>query len=317
MDHLELDLLPTERARDDLDLDALATSDLVDTLVAEHASAAEAVRSAGPALARAIEAVALRLAGGGRLIYAGAGTAGRMGLIDAVECPPTFGTDPETVQALLAGGRRAATEVVEDGEDDTAAAERHVHELALGPTDALLALSASGSTPYALAALTAAAARGALTIGVTANAGTPLADRADIAVVAATGPEPLAGSTRLKAGTAQKVIVNTLSTAVMVRLGKTYGNRMVAVQASNAKLRDRAQRIVAEAAAVDREHALAALRASDWDVKAAIVSVRRGVDAATARRLLDEASGRLRLVVGDPPWGPGRDGSDQDPAGAD
>lgn len=296
--------LPTERTRLGVALDALAGEDLVATLVDEHIAAAAAAREAVPALARAIELITERLAAGGRLFYAGAGTAGRMGLLDAVECPPTFGTDPETVQALLAGGPRSATQVVEGGEDDGAAAAREVAARGVSAGDALVALSASGHTPYAVQAVRTAGAQGALTVAVTANADTPLTADADLALVVPTGAEPLAGSTRLKAGTAQKVIVNTLSTAVMVRLGKTYANQMVEMQASNAKLRGRAQRIVAGIAAVDDEDALTALRRADWDAKVAIVLLRRDVAPDEARALLRDAGGHLRPVIGDPPPGP-------------
>jgi N-acetylmuramic acid 6-phosphate etherase len=293
-----LGALGTEGVRDDLDdLDLRATGDLVRVLVAEHVHATEAVLRAAPALADAVDAVADRFGRGGRIVYAGAGTAGRLAVLDAAECPPTFGTDPSRVVALLAGADEAVERADEGAEDDRLAGEQDAAGCALEPDDTLVAVSASGRTPYVLGAVAAAREAGALTVGVAGNVGSQLGAVVDHAVEVATGPEPLAGSTRLKAGTAQKAVLNTMSTAVMIRAGKTYGNLMVDVRASNGKLWDRARRIVAAAADVDVDRAEVALTAADGHAKTAITALVRGVEPTEARRLLDEADGRLRTVL--------------------
>lgn len=293
-----LEALGTEGVREDLtDLDLRPTDDLVRLLVTEHVHATEAVLRQTPALATAIDAVAERFGRGGRIVYAGAGTAGRLAVVDAAECPPTFGTDPSRVVALLAGADEAVGRAVEGAEDDRSAGEADAARCELGPDDTLVAVSASGRTPYVLGAVAAARDAGALTVGVAGNVGSRLGAAVDHAIEIPTGPEPLAGSTRLKAGTAQKAVLNTLSTAVMVRVGRTYGNLMVDVRASNDKLWERARRLVVTVADVDVERAEAALSAADGHAKTAIVALLRGVEPTAARHLLDEADGRLRAVL--------------------
>ncbi|MEU8922144.1 N-acetylmuramic acid 6-phosphate etherase [Kitasatospora sp. NPDC048545] len=278
-------------------IDELPTVDLLRLMNAEDRTVPAAVAAQVEQIAAVVDAVAGRLARGGRLVYAGAGTAGRLGVLDAAECPPTFGTDPALVVALIAGGRTAVTEAVEGAEDRPELAGADVAALALTPADILVGVSASGRTPYAVAAVRAARATGALTVALACNPDSALAAAADLAVEVEVGPEVLAGSTRLKAGTAQKLVLNMLSTAVMVRLGRTYGNLMVDVRATNAKLRERARRIVAEATGADEEAVRRALTATDGRAKDAVLLLLADVDAATASRLLTAADGRLREAL--------------------
>ncbi len=288
-----LDALSTEAVRPGLDdVDAWPIGDVVALLVAAEGEAYGAVAAAVPQIAAAAEAIAARLERGGRLIYAGAGTAGRLGVLDAAECAPTFGTD--LVRGVIAGGRSALTEAIEGAEDafDRAALAD------LTAADALVGITASGRTPFALAALEHARAAGALTVAIVNNPGSEAS--ADVVIEVLTGPEVLAGSTRLTAGTAQKIVLNALSTSVMIALGKAYGPRMVDVRATNAKLRRRAVRIVRDAAGVDEETATAALAAAGGHAKTAIVALLAGVDAAEAAVRLDRARGRVRNAIGPP-----------------
>jgi N-acetylmuramic acid 6-phosphate etherase len=282
-----LDALATEGARPDLyDLDARPINEVVALLVAAEGEAHGAVAAAVPYIAAAAEAIVERLEHGGRLIYAGAGTPGRLGVLDAAECGPTFGTD--LVRGVIAGGPRALTEAIEGAEDAYDPAD-----LAdLTAADALVGITASGRTPYVLGALEHARAAGALTVAIVNNAGSEAS--ADLTIELLTGPEVLAGSTRLTAGTAQKVVLNALSTSVMIALGKAYGPRMVDVRLTNAKVRRRAVRIVRDAAGVDEEVAAAALTAAGGHAKTAIVALLAGVDAAEAAVRLDRARGRVR-----------------------
>ena len=286
-----LDALATEAVRPDLDnLDARPIGEVVALLVAAEGEAHAAVAAAVPRIATAAEAIAARLERGGRLIYAGAGTAGRLGVLDAAECWPTFGTD--LVRGVIAGGRSALTEAIEDAEDAFDPADL----TDLTAADALVGITASGCTPYVLGALEHARAAGALTVAIVNNPGSQAS--ADVVIELLTGPEVLAGSTRLTAGTAQKVVLNALSTSVMIALGKAYGPRMVDVRATNAKLRRRAVRIVRDAAGVDEDAATAALAAAGGHAKTAIVAVLAGVDAAEAAVRLDRARGRVRDALG-------------------
>ncbi|MFE7588997.1 N-acetylmuramic acid 6-phosphate etherase [Kitasatospora sp. NPDC057512] len=278
-------------------IDALPTVELLRLMNAEDRTVPEAVAGELERIAAVVDAVAARMARGGRLVYAGAGTAGRLGVLDAVECPPTFGTDPALVVGLIAGGRPAVTAAAEGAEDRTDLAEADVAALALTPADTLVGVSASGRTPYPLAAVRAARAAGALTVGLACNRGSALAAAAELGVEVEVGPEVLAGSTRLKAGTAQKLVLNLLSTAVMVRLGRTYGNLMVDLRATNDKLRDRARRIVAEATGADGTAVDRALTATGGRVKDAILSLLADVDAPTAAHLLTASEGRLREAL--------------------
>ncbi len=286
-----LDALATEATRPDLDdLDARPIGEVVALLVAAEGEAHGAVAAAIPRIAAAAEAIAMRLECGGRLIYAGAGTPGRLGVLDAAECGPTFGTD--LVRGVIAGGPAALTEAIEGAEDAFDPAD-----LAdLTAADALVGITSSGRTPYVLGALKHARAVGALTVAIVNNPGSEAS--ADLVIELLTGPEVLAGSTRLTAGTAQKVVLNALSTSVMIALGKAYGPRMVDVRLTNAKVRRRAVRIVRDAAGVDEEIAAAALAAAGGHAKTAIVALLAGVDAAEAVVRLDRARGHVRAAIG-------------------
>jgi N-acetylmuramic acid 6-phosphate etherase len=268
------------------DLDLRSTRQLVELMSDEEATVATAVRGAAAALAEAIDAIVERLDGGGRLVYVGAGTSGRLAEADAAECPATFGVDPGLVVALVT--------VEEPVEDDLSAGEAAVRGAAVGPADAVVALSASGRTPFVLGAAAAARAAGALVVGVASTPDAPLTAVVDRAVTVVTGPEVIAGSTRLKAGTAQKLVLNTISTVAMVRLGKTYGNLMVDVVADNDKLRVRARRTVELATGASEDEVDGALEAADGEVKVAIVSLLAGVDAAAARERLARNDGVVR-----------------------
>ncbi|OBB80391.1 N-acetylmuramic acid 6-phosphate etherase [Mycobacterium colombiense] len=286
-----LDALATEAVRPDLyDLDARPIAEVVALLVAAEAEAHGAVATAVPRIAAAAEAIAARLERGGRLVYAGAGTPGRLGVLDAAECAPTFGTD--LVRGVIAGGPAALTEAIEGAED----AFDHADLADLTAADALVGITASGRTPYVLGALEHARAAGALTVAIVNNPGSEAS--ADVLIELLTGPEVLAGSTRLTAGTAQKVVLNALSTSVMIALGKAYGPRMVDVRATNAKVRRRAVRIVRDAAGVDEETATAALAAAGGHAKTAIVALLKGVDTTEAAARLDRARGRVRDALG-------------------
>lgn len=252
------------------DLDRLSIAELVARILDEDARVANAVRETRPAIERACQALVEALDAGGRWINLGAGTSGRIGALDAAEIPPTFGLDRERVQALIAGGAPALTGAVEGAEDDVGAAVRELEKLALTRGDVLVALSASGHTPYALAGLEHARRIGARTIGITCAPDSPLATRAEIAIVAVVGPEVIAGSTRMKGGLAEKMILHTLSTAVMVKLGRVRGNLMTGLRAVNTKLQERAVRILCELARVSPAEAERALDAADGSVEKAL-----------------------------------------------
>lgn len=279
------------------ELDRYDSVRLVTAFVDDQRLAAEAVYAARAALAAAVDAALPRIAAGGRLLYAGAGTSGRLGVLDSVELTPTFSWPRERARALLAGGERAMFEAVEGAEDDREQGAADLLALAPTPNDVLLAIAASGSTPYALGALEAARAAGTLTVGIANNPGAPLAAAAEIGVVLDTGPEVISGSTRLKAGTAQKIALNSFSSSLMVRLHKTYGNLMVDLRATNAKLRRRALALTQRAGGVDEAAARLALDGCAWRVKVAIVMLRAGVDAATAERRLDAAQGSVHAAL--------------------
>jgi len=264
---------------------------------AEDRRVPDAVAAVLPQIVDAVTRIAQALRRGGRLLYAGAGTSGRLAALDAAECPPTFGTDPEQVQAVLAGAPDGLTEAVEDAEDDERAGAREMDARAVGPEDVLVGLSASGTTPYVLAAVRRARARGATTIAVTCVADSPLAAACDLGIVPLVGPEVIAGSTRLKAGTAQKLVLNMLSTLAMVQLGKVYGNLMVDLRATNAKLRRRAVRIVAAAAGVAEPEAAEALARAGGRVPVAIVMLAGGTTAEEAAARLARAEGSIRRAL--------------------
>ena len=283
------------------DLDRMSPLEIVQAMNAEDARVAGAVATELPQIARAVEEIAARLRRGGRLIYVGAGTSGRLGVLDAAECPPTFSTPPDLVVGLIAGGPTALTRSVEEVEDRADAGRAEIERLDVTEWDAVVGLAASGRTPYVLGAVAAARERGVLTVGLACNAGTPLADLVEIMVASVVGPEVISGSTRLKAGTAQKMVLNMLSTGAMVLLGKTYGNLMVDLQPANAKLRRRAVRIVQSATGLDATAAAAALHAAGNDVKAAIVAARAGISPEEARARLAASGGVVRRAL-EEPW---------------
>ena len=283
-------------------IDTASALEIVDLIGAEDAGVPAAVSKARAEIARAIDLVEGAFRSGGRLIYVGAGTSGRLGVLDAAECPPTFGTPPEMVVGLIAGGSPALVRSIEGAEDDTGAAERELDAIGVGRKDVVVGIAASGTTPYVGAALARARALGARTVFLSCSEPpTDLRQSCDICITVLVGPEIVTGSTRMKAGTATKLVLNTLTTGAMIRIGKTYGNLMVDLRAWNDKLVDRSQRIVMEAAGVDRSAARSAIEAADGSVKTAIVMARRGVARGEAERLLSEHAGRLRAIVGDPP----------------
>jgi len=279
------------------DLDLLSTPELVALMNAEDSVVPAAVGAAATEIADVVDEVVERLRRGGRLVYAGAGTSGGIAALDASECEATFGTDPGQVVAVVAGEDAASSREREAAEDDEPAGRRSVERLAVGPDDAVVVVSASGRTPFALGAARAAAATGAFTASLVCVPHTELAELCDREVLTLVGPEVLAGSTRLKAGTAQKLALNTISTVSMIRLGKTYAGLMVGVVASNDKLRERVRRIVAEATGAPADEIEAALADADGDTKVAIVSLLGGVDAADARARLDAAGGNVREAL--------------------
>lgn len=279
------------------DVDCLPTDQLAALINREDASVPDAVAAQLDPISRTVEAVTDRMRRGGRLIYAGAGTAGRLGVLDASECPPTFNTDPELVVGLIAGGRDALVTAIEGAEDDRSLARADVADLGLGPADSLIGISASGSTPYAVEAVAAAREAGAATAGISCNADTALSAAAEIAIEVVVGPEVVAGSTRLKAGTAQKLVLNMISTMTMVRLGKTYGNLMVDVRATNAKLVARVHRIVGDATGADETTVAPAVDAAGGRATTAILMIVAGLDATTAEHELAADNGVLRTTL--------------------
>ena len=305
-------------------IDTVSTLEMVRLMNAEDAKVAAAVEAELPAIAEAIDRIAARMQTGGRLIYIGAGTSGRLGVLDASECPPTFNAAPGQVVGLIAGGAVALTTAVEGAEDDREAGARDIAALDVGAQDSVVGIAASGGTPYVLGGLAEARRHGALTVSLACNRPAPVHELADVVIAPIVGPEVIAGSTRLKAGTAQKMVLNMLSTGVMIRLGKTYGNLMVDVQATNAKLRQRARRIVAEAVQEARgkgqesanqritnhelritdhtsritdEEVGRMLDACNGEVKTAIVSLINGVSPDEARRQLAAVGGVVRRAL--------------------
>ncbi|GII32722.1 N-acetylmuramic acid 6-phosphate etherase [Planotetraspora mira] len=293
-------------------IDTLPTEEIARLMNEADAAVPAAVAKAVPVISAAVDGIAARISMGGRLLYVGAGTSGRLAVLDASECPPTFGTDPDLVQGIIAGGEPALTRSVEGAEDDAEAGAEAIRAKGVGPGDSVVGISASGRAPYVVAAVAEARRRGALTVALACNTGTPLGAEADHAVEVIVGPEIVTGSTRLKAGTAQKLVLNMISTITMIRCGRTYGNRMIEVSASNSKLVDRAVRIVAEVTGADISVAREALEGADHDVKTAVVMVQCGFSADRARALLADRGGRLdtALGAGDPrPGGPGSEAS--------
>lgn len=279
------------------DIDTLPTLEVLTLINAEDQKVALAVRKELPNIAAAVDAITTRMQRGGRLVYLGAGTSGRMGVLDASECPPTFGTYPGQVVGIIAGGIAALTEAIEGAEDDRECGVSEVAELDICQDDCVVGVAASGHTPYAIGGLEEARRRGALTISIACNRPSALEELAEIGIAPIVGPEVISGSTRLKAGTAQKMVLNMLSTGVMIRLGKTYSNLMVDVQATNAKLRQRARRIVASATGLEIEQAGELLQACDGEVKTAVVARLAQVSPAEARARLHATGGYVRKAV--------------------
>jgi N-acetylmuramic acid 6-phosphate etherase len=278
-------------------IDLLCAEEVAALMNAEDHKVAPAVQAEIPRIARAIDAIVAAFRQGGRLFYIGAGTSGRLGVLDASECPPTFDVPPEMVQGIIAGGEEALSRATEASEDLPQAGEADVKARGFTAADVLAGLTASGRTPYVLGAVRYARSLGAVTIGITCNPDAEISRLVDHPIAPVVGPEIIAGSTRLKSGTAQKLVLNMLSTGAMIRLGCVYGNLMVNVQPKNDKLLDRARRIVAQAANCDPERATQALAAADNSVRVAVVLVRLGVDPERARQLLAASGNRISAAL--------------------
>jgi len=291
-------LPPTEqRNPKTMELDTMPAEQLVRVMNEEDASVAPAVARALPQIAAAVERIAQVLRQGGRLFYVGAGTSGRLALLDALECPPTFNTDPQQVQAIVAGGTGTDISSSAEFEDRADLGRQAVIERSVGSNDAVVGIAASGTTPFTVAAVEEARRQGAATVALCCVAGSPLAGAAEIPIVAEVGPEVLTGSTRLKAGTAQKMVLNMLSTAAMVRLGKTYSNLMIEVQPRNEKLRARAERVFMLATGLSSDEAQQWLRRAEGNLKVAIVMAASGVERKDAVRLIAASGGHAREAI--------------------
>jgi N-acetylmuramic acid 6-phosphate etherase len=296
---------PKERRRSEQrntaskNLDRMSAMQIVRLMNREDRKVAAAVGRALPGIARAVDAIVKAIRSGGRLIYVGAGTSGRMAVLDAAECPPTFGTSPQLVRALIAGGRPAVTGAVEGAEDSVANAERDMRAKKLTRHDVVVGITASGTTPYVLSALQYARRRDAATVAITVNPNTPVARLAKILIATQVGPEVLTGSTRLKAGTAQKMVLNMLSTAAMARLGHVYENLMIDVKPSNQKVSHRILRILAEASGKSLSASERALRQSGHDMRLALVMLKLGMNVQGAKKKLMAAKGDLRKTLGE------------------
>jgi len=278
-------------------IDSLSAREIVALINAEDHKVAPAVAAVSDAIAEVAERAAAGIRQGGRLIYVGAGTSGRLGVLDAAECPPTYSTPPEMVVGVIAGGEAALTRAVEAVEDDPENGRRDIAVLNIGPNDVVVGLAASGRTPYVLGAIAEARARGAYTAGVTCSHPSPLSDAVDTVIAPIVGPEVVAGSTRMKAGTAQKLVLNSISTTVMIRLGKTYGNLMVDLQPLNEKLRRRSVNIVSSITGLSQEEARAALAAAGHELKTTLVMCLAGVSADEARARLRASGGHVRAAA--------------------
>jgi N-acetylmuramic acid 6-phosphate etherase len=285
-----------DRLPESTDLDRRSSLEIVSIIQEQDRRVADAVAAEAPRIAHAIDEIAERLSHGGRLFYVGAGTSGRIAMLDASELPPTYGIEPSLVSVLMAGGETAYFAAAEGAEDDEEAAVAAIN-LQVRAEDAVMGIAASGTTPYTVTAVRRANMLGALTIGLTSVPTSALAREVDIAIVPQTGPEVIMGSSRMKSGTAQKLVLNTISTGVMVRLGHVYSNLMTDMPATNEKLRQRAARMVELAAEVPRTTAIQALRDAEGSVKVATVMARKGLDPREARLLLDEHRGNLREAL--------------------
>ena len=278
-------------------LDNLSALEIVNLINSEDAKVAHAVGEVSESIAQAIDVIADRLSKGGRLIYMGAGTSGRLGVLDAVECPPTFNTEPELVIGLIAGGPKGLVRAVEGAEDSMGMGRQDLQEIALGNLDVVVGIAASGRTPYVKGALDYARDTGAYAIGFSCNQGAEIIDHADLSIIPVVGPEVLSGSTRLKAGTATKMVLNMLTTGAMVRMGKTYSNLMVDVQATNEKLAERARGIVESLTGCTRSESRELLKRCDGELKTAVVSKSLGLSADVSRDRLHSVNGHLRQAL--------------------
>ena len=278
-------------------LDKKSTIEILRIINREDERVAAAVQRELPQIARAVDAITRSLSNGGKLFYVGAGTSGRLAALDVAECPPTFGTRAESVQALIAGGARTMRGAIEEAEDSTTSGARDLAAAGVSRRDVVVGLAASGTTPYVLGAIKFARRRGSITIGITSNPRSALARRVKIAIVPKTGPEVIAGSTRLKAGTAQKMVLNLLSTTAMVRLGRVYDNWMIYVALTNKKLRRRGARILQEATGASSSAAEHALRKTGHDLPAALIMLKTGASARDARSLLAKSGGNVSAAL--------------------
>ena len=295
---LDLSQLATEQANSAAsELDSKPAREIARIINAEDAKVAAAVQRVVPQIATAIEWVAHGLRNGGRLIYVGAGTSGRIAALDAAECPPTFNTDPKMVQFIIAGGERALAGAVEADEDSRALGVKEMRRKRVGKNDVVIGLAASGRTPFTVAALEHARRAGARTIAITCNRGTPVTRAAELAIVAETGPEVIAGSTRMKAGTAEKMVLNMISTGAMVRLGYVYGNLMVNLHRKNSKLAERSVSIVQQALGASAQEAVKALKRAGNSVPVAIVMYKAEVNRSIAAKALDQAERHVRNAI--------------------
>ena len=295
---INLETLATEQQNSHSQhIDSVSTEDMLRIINEEDHKVADAVGAIIPAIAQAVDTIADKLRRGGRLFYMGSGTSGRLGILDAVECPPTYSTDPERIQGLIAGGYEAIFRAKEGAEDSPELGRQDLIDKNLTADDVVVGLSASGRTPYVIGGLDYARQLGAATIALSCSTGSTIAARADIAITPVTGPEVVTGSTRMKAGTAQKLVLNMLSTGTMIKLGKVYGNLMVDVKPSNLKLEERARHIVMEACGCSREESIHALQAAAGQTKLAILIGLTGCTARTGRQLLEQSDGLLRTAL--------------------
>ena len=295
---MDLKKLDTEKRNEKtMGIDEMSTMDMVRVINDEDHRCAEAVKMVLPQIAQCVDVITDRLKRGGRLFYAGAGTSGRLGVLDAAECPPTYGVDPGLVVGLIAGGETALTRAMEGAEDDPGLGARDLEKHGFGPDDALVGIAASGRTPYVIGAMDYARQMGGAVMALVCVSDSELSRHADITMAPLPGPEVITGSSRMKAGTCQKLTLNLLSTCVMIRLGKVYGNLMVDVRATNEKLRRRAISIVCTSTGADEDRALAVLKEADWSCKTAIVMIQRALDAKQANEALARAEGRIAAVL--------------------
>jgi N-acetylmuramic acid 6-phosphate etherase len=291
------DLVTEQRNPASVAIDEVDTLAMLKIINQEDQKVALAVRAELPSIARAVDIIAQRLSGGGRLVYVGAGTSGRLGILDASECPPTFGVEPTLIRGMIAGGVEAMTSAIEGAEDDALTAQFELRQIRFCDRDVLVGIAASGRTPYVMGAMEWASKVGAQVISISCNPSSPVAVSADIAITPVVGPEVITGSTRLKAGTAQKLVLNMLSTGAMIKLGKVFGNLMVDVQATNDKLAERQIQIVAAATGCTRDAAIAALSQSDNNCKIAIVMLKVNTSAGAAKNALAHANGHTRKAL--------------------